>query len=154
MTTTNNITISFQIMQDSDDTTIMLSQFTYDPWEGLTQACQDVDQDLTGDEPQIPREKRIRRKAEPTKKTTRRNSAKSYVINKERTKGIRLIQIKVCDLTSEPSCSMVRESDVSSDNNNLVLSAQYVVTDPVDEIMDMTETVIRKICKKLCSDNF
>ncbi|KAL0810591.1 hypothetical protein ABMA28_006810 [Loxostege sticticalis] len=141
-------------MENSDDTNIMLSQYTYDPWEGLTQACQEIMDRPETTEPQATqalREKKVRRKAETKKK--RRSSAKSYVINRERLRGIRLIQIRVSDLTSEPSCSTVRDPEHSDSEDNVVLSAQYVVTEHNDEIMDMTDSVIRKISKKLCRDN-
>lgn len=143
-------------MQNTDDSNIMLSQYIHDPWEGLTQACQEILEPKTQNRgPQVSREKRIKRKAEHQKKRVQ-HAAKSFVINKERTKGIRLIQIKVRDLNIEPSCSTaVLESDeCSDDGDNVMLSAQYVVMDTVDEIMDLTETVIRKISKKLCSDSY
>lgn len=137
-------------MQNSDDTNIMLSQYSYDPWEGLTQACQDVMDKHQLAEPQTSREKKVKRKTEVKKK--RRNLTKSYVINRERARGYRLIQIRVCDLT-EPSCSTVRDVDEHSESeDNVVISAQYVVSEHNDEIMDMTDTVIRKISKKMCSD--
>lgn len=141
-----------QAMQNSDDSSIMLSQFAYDPWEGLTQRCNEIMDKNQTSEPQAPREKRVRRKPEPVRKAQK--LTESYVISRERIRGIRLIKISVCDLRSEPPASFVQESGGTVDEDSVVLSAQYVVTDSVDEIMDLTETVIRKITKKLCSDNF
>lgn len=43
-------------------------------------------------------------------------------------------------------------ADGGEDDDGVVLSAQYVVQEPVDEILDLTETVVRKIAKKLCGD--
>ncbi|KAL0839206.1 hypothetical protein ABMA28_015978 [Loxostege sticticalis] len=131
-------------MENSDDTNIMLSQYTYDPWEGLTQACQEIMDRPETTEPQA---------TQALREKKRRSSAKSYVINRERLRGIRLIQIRVSDLTSEPSCSTVRDPEHSDSEDNVVLSAQYVVTEHNDEIMDMTDSIIRKISKKLCRDN-
>ncbi|XP_028177729.1 uncharacterized protein LOC114365374 [Ostrinia furnacalis] len=139
-------------MMQNSDMNIMLPPFTYDPWEGLTQACPDVSGQVG--EPQTSREKRVRRKTEQPTRKKARSSAKSYVISKERTRGLRLIQIKVCDLTSEPSCSTAWDPDEHSESDdNVMLSAQYVVTENYDEIMDMTESVIKKISKNLCNDN-
>lgn len=143
------------MMQNSDDTNIMLSQYTYDPWEGLTQACQDIVVNNQSGELKASRDKRARRATGA--KIKARRTAKSYVMHRQRTKGLRLIQIKVLDLASEPAVQQrpaTRESEESDhDEDNVLLSAQYVVTESVDEIMDMTDTVIRKISKKLCSDN-
>lgn len=143
-------------MQNSEDANIMLSQFTYDPWDGLTQACDEIVDKNQGGDCHTPREKRAKRKTDNIKNKAR-STAKSYVMHRQRTKGLRLIQIKVFDIANEPTGSfrsVTRESDVyGNEEDNMMLSAQYVVSEAVDEIMDMTETVIRKISKKLCSDN-
>lgn len=66
---------------------------------------------------------------------------KSFMISKGRNKGHKLIQIKVIDLTS-------REKE-----DDIVLSAQYVVKDIVDEVLNDTQNVLKKISKKLCDDD-
>lgn len=145
-------------MQNADDSPIMLSQYAFDPWEGLTQACQElVDGNQNESHTQVSQtlreSKRSKRKVERVKKRAH-SSAGSYVFSRDRTNGKRLIQIKVCDLLSERACSSLREPNEGEDKETLVLSAQYVVQEPVDEIMDFTETLIRKISKRLCGDSY
>lgn len=135
-------------MENSDDDTLILpSQLTqtYDPWVGLTQECEEIQRNHVNSLP-VSQEKRTRRKPRIAKKKA--CSLKSHVISKASNKGVRLIQIKIIDLTNEPA------NECSDEEDNVVISAQYVVSDAVDEIMDMSESVIRKISKKLCNDNF
>lgn len=65
----------------------------------------------------------------------------SFVICKKPRRGRRLIKIEVFDLTEESS------SDVPA------LSAQHLVVDPIDEISDMTNNIVKHIFKRI-SDNF
>ncbi|XP_048486984.1 uncharacterized protein LOC125490756 [Plutella xylostella] len=64
----------------------------------------------------------------------------SYVMSKSPRPGHRLVRIEVVDLNSS-----------TSDSECVVLKAQYVVTHPVDEIIDMTENLVKKITKTMCS---
>lgn len=80
-------------------------------------------------------------KSKPTKRKLDKNCS-TFVVNKVLKKGYRLIKIEVCDLTFD-----------DNRGSNIILSAQYVVEDTVDEIMDCTESVIRKISKKMCDSN-
>lgn len=73
------------------------------------------------------------------------NYCESYVINNEKKKGLRLIQVQVLDIS---------EQEPASDNQNVMLSAQYVVTEPVDYVMEETQSLINKISKKLCGDSY
>lgn len=64
--------------------------------------------------------------------------------------GLRVIQIKVSDLLREGDI----KDDISEDDDRVALSAQYIVRDPVDNIMDSTESLINKILKSLVENNF
>lgn len=79
-------------------------------------------------------------KSKPSKRKSDKNST-TFVVRKVLKKGHRLIKIEVCDLTFDDN------------RDNIILSTQYVVEDTVDEIMDFTESVIRKISKKMCDSN-
>lgn len=67
------------------------------------------------------------------------SSSTSFVMSKTR-KGSRLIKIQVLDL-------------MEKDGENIIVSAQHAVIDPIDEILDITENLIKKISKKLCNDS-
>lgn len=64
--------------------------------------------------------------------------------------GLRVIQIKVLDLLREGDI----KDDISEDDDRVALSAQYIVRDPVDNIMDSTESLISKISKSLVENKF
>lgn len=64
--------------------------------------------------------------------------------------GLRVIQIKVLDLLREGDI----KDDISEDDDRVALSAQYIVRDTVDNIMDSTESLISKISKSLVENNF
>lgn len=57
-------------------------------------------------------------------------------------KGRRLIKIEVLDLTGGTA-------EEGEDSENVILSAQYVVSDPIDSIMDQTENLVNKISKSM-----
>lgn len=46
------------------------------------------------------------------------------------------------------------KGDISDDDEKVTLSVQYIVRDPVDNIMDPTESLIGKISKSLLENNF
>lgn len=64
--------------------------------------------------------------------------------------GVRVIQIKVLDLLREGDI----KDDIGEDDDRVALSAQYIVRDPVDNIMDSTESLISKISKSLVENKF
>lgn len=99
--------------------------------------------------PRDKKQRQTRDRSGGVKKKQLRSST-SFVINNDTRKGIKLIQIKVLDLIKEPTMS----SKTESEDDNMVFNAQYVVRELHDEIMDLTESVVRKISKKLCNDNF
>lgn len=134
----------------SDSSEIIFSQYAQDPLENFTQQYQE----LFGAQPVESRtEKKGRSKRDvPTKKKAN-ISSRSFVIRKDQ-KGSKLIQIKIIDLSSErSSLSQIQQTDVES-ADSVVLSAQYVVQEPVDEVLDLTESLVRKISKKLCGDSY
>lgn len=88
--------------------------------------------------------KKTRTRREPQKR--KQSTCQSFVINNEKKKGIRLIQIKVLDISDHQTAA-------SDSEEVIVLNAQYVVSEPTDNIMDETQTLINKISKKLCDDN-
>ncbi|RVE42696.1 hypothetical protein evm_012663 [Chilo suppressalis] len=105
----------------TDCTDIMFSQYAQDPLENFTQQCEE----LFGYQPKEEQE---------SKKP----------------------EIRVLELTSESNTGGMEGSSSATfadngSNERVVLSAQYVVHDQVDEIMDLTECIVRKISKKLCS---
>lgn len=67
----------------------------------------------------------------------------SFVLNREACKGRRLIQIKIIDISDDNGES---ESDI-------VISAQYIVKDFTDRILDQTERVIKNISENIISDD-
>ncbi|KAH9636829.1 hypothetical protein HF086_017072 [Spodoptera exigua] len=70
----------------------------------------------------------------------------SFVLNNEKKKGVRLIQVQVLDINEQ-------QEPATPDGEVVVMSAQYVVTEPVDYVMDETQALINKISKKLCEDH-
>lgn len=80
----------------------------------------------------------------------RNHMPQSFVVNAAPCKGIRLIQIQVLQLdnTQRPT-SQVRE-----DSDDVLLSAQYVVKDICDNVMDETERIINNISKKICGYSY
>ncbi|KAG7294968.1 hypothetical protein JYU34_006886 [Plutella xylostella] len=82
-------------------------------------------------------------------KTSRKRTAKemmtsSFVKCNTMRKGNRVIKIEVYDLNE---CQ-----DTTSES--AVVSCQWVCEDPMDEILDLTENLIKKITKKMCDNNF
>uniref|UniRef100_A0A1E1WJ05 Uncharacterized protein n=1 Tax=Pectinophora gossypiella TaxID=13191 RepID=A0A1E1WJ05_PECGO len=96
----------------------------------------------TGENPGTNSSLKIKRKSNKTK------PLQSFVIRKEPRKGIRLIKITIQDLIEEAS-----SSPQTADSDSVVLNAQYVVKDAVDDIFDQTENIVNKISKKLSSDD-
>lgn len=76
------------------------------------------------------------------------NKLTSYVKVKHDKNALRLIKIKVFDLTASPEAI----DDDSRDGD--VISAQYIVTNVVDNIMDDTEELVGKISRKLGGSDY
>lgn len=60
----------------------------------------------------------------------------SYLVKSAPTKGRRLIKIEIRDL--------------ESDDCREIISAQYVVSDNIDHVMDQAEVIINAISKNIC----
>ncbi|KAL0803188.1 hypothetical protein ABMA28_006979 [Loxostege sticticalis] len=116
-------------------------QYAQDPLENFTQQYKD----LFGSQPTEVKQKKKRRVVSRRNKNV---AQKSFVMCNEK-KGIKLIQVRVLDLTCESDPVKGK-----TDSEGVLFSAQYVVHNSVDEIMDMTECVVKKISKKLCGDSF
>ncbi|XP_028161954.1 uncharacterized protein LOC114353955 [Ostrinia furnacalis] len=127
---------------------IMLSQYAQDPLEGFTQEfpelCSRLHAHAVQRQVKKPKNKKgvSKRRLGPTK---------SYVITKNQ-KGKRLIKIEVIDIVSDTGSAS--SSEITDQEDNVLISAQYVVQDSYDEIMDLTDNLVQKISKKLCGDNF
>lgn len=118
-------------MPESQDTHIIFSQYAQDPYDFSDGEFNQIMQSSTA------------KKNE--RASTRRYdgvSTTSYVINKQRGKGKKLIKIKVYDLEEEASSSF--ESD-----KVVLTAAKYVVQHSADEIMDLTDHILSKISRKL-----
>lgn len=91
-------------------------------------------------------------KNKPKKKIHKKSQAEisnnlSYVSRRGNENGHHLIKINIYELRPGVKCKNVDDS--------VCLSAQYVVEDKYDEILDCTENIVRKIVKKLSdSDSF
>lgn len=123
----------------------IFTQYAQDPLENFTQQYKD----LFGSQSTEVKQKRKKR---VVSRQPKKVPLKSFVVSKEQ-RGIKLIQIKVLELTTDYDAGKT-SSETAAKNENVVLSAQYVVRDSMDEIMDMTECVIKKISKHLSGDSF
>jgi hypothetical protein len=134
--------------------------YAQDPLEGFTQRMEEWNRD---DPPKPPNPEKVMMKKgakkrkgselkkRPKNKNRNNRAKKSFVISKEARRGNRVVQIKIYDFTecTEP----IELSSDESDGEYLSLSAQYVVNDPVDEILDSAESLIHKISKEICKRN-
>lgn len=85
-------------------------------------------------------------KHEERKKIHKHATATCYVKSKSEENGRRLIKIKIYDLKDSPEIC-------DNTNDGAVISAQYVVVDPYDDIMDQTECLVNRISKNLCGNS-
>lgn len=125
-------------------------QYAQDPLEGFTEEF------LKMKAQQKPNAKiRERRPAKLRKKCVSKSALSklhipvhSFVVNSVPKKGFRLIKISVFDLDgSQQHCDSI-------DDDNFLLSAQYVVNENGDEIMDQTEKLVSNISKKICNYSY
>lgn len=89
-----------------------------------------------------------RRREKPKK----RNSTKSFVMNRHHRQGLKLIKIQVIDLCNNNNT--IQSSDSDNDSENILINAQYIVTDVVDSVMDETESLVKKISKSLIVNDY
>ncbi|XP_028177330.1 uncharacterized protein LOC114365073 [Ostrinia furnacalis] len=127
---------------------IMLSQYAQDPLEGFTQEFPELSSRLHAHACLQRKVKKPKHQKGVSKR--RLGPTKSYVIRKNQ-KGKRLIKIEIVDLSEMGSAS---SSEIEDQEDNVLLSAQYMIQDSYDEIMDLTDNLVQKISKKLCGDNF
>lgn len=154
-----NVSNFSQIMEDSQDICGIYSPSIYakdpnfcSPTEGLGKYVQEE------------MAKKAAQKKKQKRDAARRNRREaaaltSYVITKDQRKGKRLIQIQVVDLENEAAAYLRSSADTTqcseySDNDSVILSAQYVMRDSIDEIMEHTESLIRTISRKITSDDY
>lgn len=123
------------------DSEIVFSQYAQDPYEGFSELCRS--------EPELckPKEKKPKQRRRETLK--KQNATKSFVVSRLQRRGLKLIKISVIDL-----CNNNQTSDSESENENVVISAQYIVRDAMDSVMDETESLVRKISKSLIEGDF
>lgn len=131
--------ILFQV----SDSEIVFSQYAQDPYEGLSEMypcepeqCKQTKQTQT----------KKQRRREPLKK---HKPTKSFVMSRLQRRGTKLIKITVIDL-----CNNSQTSDSDSESENVVISAQYIVKDAIDSVMDETESLVKKISKSLIDNDF
>lgn len=130
-------------MENTSDIDIAFSQYAQDPLEDFSLRYPDLS---TRQQREETKEKKSKTKRDTLKRKLPLSS-KSYVISKEKRKGTHLIQIKIFELKDSNEC------DVESEDN-IVISAQYMVNEGLDDIMDETKRIVNKICKNICNDNF
>lgn len=120
-----------------------------DLWFSHAQPLEDYDNDViefpvvTGQDAKNKNKKKVQKnKMEQRKKL----ASSSYVITKAPRRALKRIKIEIFDISGGPASS-------SSNSENSVISAQYIVSEVVDEIMDRSEKLVSEICEKLCKDS-
>lgn len=131
----------------ADCTPIMFSQYAQDPLEGFDEQLEQettlsrrIVDAITNPIPK-------KRKGKVTNRIVKRSSTgrpPSFVINNDACKGNKLVRIQIIDI----SCSVPDTS--KEDDDNVLLSAQYVASDGYDEVIENAEGLINKISKKIC----
>lgn len=123
--------------------------------EGWTQRMEELDRENQSKATNKPKQLQNKQKGPTKMKSTKKNNdraKKSFVMSKDPYRGQRLIQIKIFDFTECDNENI--NSELDSDSEFISVSAQYVVKNPVDEILDSTENLINKICKRMCNREF
>ncbi|XP_048002452.1 uncharacterized protein LOC125238994 [Leguminivora glycinivorella] len=136
------ITDGFQKMADSEDIPIPFSQYAQE-FE-LPQEFDDSDLykkiKKNIENPKAKKRNKVNIHNKVVKRT--QGHPPSFVINNHEIKGNKLIKIQIINITED-----VRDQN-DEQNENVLLSAQYVAGDNFDEIIDSTEALINKISKK------
>lgn len=102
----------------------------------------DVLQDSTPS--QDTKEKKKKKKNRLDRKKLNPAVLSSYVITKAPKRALRMIKIEIHDLNGPQT---------STNSDDSVVSVQYIQSEVVDEIMDLSENLVNKICKKICNDS-
>lgn len=84
-------------------------------------------------------ERQVKKKRDSAKKKILN---RSHIISKKSKRGQKIIQIKIIDI-----------SNPEDSDDNIIVNTQYVVSEVVDDILDHTEAVVRKISKKICDES-
>lgn len=146
-------------MENSDVTVVLSDEFNMERLPSYSPAFQDAQDPYafspsppllrsnitTQREVPIAQKRRVKKRScVETKKRIYPNASSIHI--REPTKGIRLIKIQILDVQNSS------ESDSESDSK-ILRSAQYVVKDVCDEVMDETDRLISSISKKICGYN-
>lgn len=65
-----------------------------------------------------------------------RSQQSTFVLSRDKCSGKRLIQIKITDISGY-------------DSENVIVSAQYIVKNNYDDVLDQTERIVKKICENI-----
>lgn len=122
---------------------IGFSQYAQVPYEEFNEMLQREDESSN----RVTKDKKSKQQRRQ-EKSKKQNSNKSFVMSKLQQRGVKLIKISVIDLCKNNS----QDSDSDSDTENVILCAQYVVTNVFDSVMDETECLVKKISKSLTDD--
>lgn len=125
------------------DSEIVFSQYAQDPYEGFSELCRT--------EPEQCKTKEKKQKLRRRETSKKQNATKSFVVSRLQRRGLKLIKIAVIDLCNNNGS---QTSDSDSENENVVISAQYIVRDAMDSVMDETESLVKKISKSLIDSDF
>lgn len=117
---------------------IVFSQYAQDPYEEFNEMLR-CDRENAN---RMAKEKKTRPRRKDT--VNKPNSTQSFVMSRHQRRGIKLIKISVMDL-----CNNSLGSDSDNETENVIISAQYIVKEVVDPIVDETESLVRKISKSL-----
>ncbi|KAG7301836.1 hypothetical protein JYU34_013224 [Plutella xylostella] len=92
---------------------------------------------------------KVRKKTQKNKMEQQKKlqASSSYVITKAPKRALKRIKIEIFDISGGQTSS-------SSTSEDSVVSAQYIVSEVVDEILDKSEKLVNEICKKLSSDSY
>lgn len=122
----------------------MFSQYAQNPYEGFSETLHNEPEHSK----HVTKEKKSKQRCR--EKSKKHNPTKSFVMSRLQRRGMKLIKISVVDLTNNNS----QTSDTDSDSENVIISAQYIVKDAIDNVMDETESLVKKISKSLIDSDF
>lgn len=134
-----------------EDSLYFLGQNAQDPLIGLDEPWS-PDSGMLTIKSKKRKSKRTPEKNETPPQKQQPQSLVSFVVNNQVERGLKLIKIEVIDLTDNESASASNNSE--GDGGKVLLSAQYVVKDCIDDVLDQTESLITNISKKVCGYNF
>lgn len=117
----------------------MTTEHETDPWIHCAQqpwTWEEIERDINERHQRETAKNGVEKKEKSLKR--KQKDSMSYIISKAPRKGHRLIKIQVLDYDQRLNT-----------NYSESVRVQYTVVDPIDEIMDLTENIVNKICKKL-----